>query len=48
MIFTFLQRSNKKFIERAPIEVIEEQKSRKEEIVGFADRLQLAINRLDN
>ena len=39
---------NKKFIERAPIEVIEEQKSRKEEIQSFADRLQLAINRLDN
>ena len=39
---------NKKFIERAPKEVIEEQKSRKEEIKGFSDRLQLAINRLDN
>ncbi|MDB9762203.1 valine--tRNA ligase [Alphaproteobacteria bacterium] len=39
---------NKKFIERAPREVIEEQKGRKEEIQGFADRLQLAINRLDN
>ncbi|MGY8975525.1 MAG: hypothetical protein ACKVHD_04530, partial [Alphaproteobacteria bacterium] len=39
---------NKKFIERAPKEVIEEQKGRKEEIQGFADRLQLAINRLDN
>ena len=39
---------NKKFIERAPIEVIEEQKRRKKEIMGFADRLKLAINRLDN
>ena len=39
---------NIKFIERAPIEVIEEQKSRKKEIMGFADRLKLAINRLDN
>ena len=38
---------NIKFIERAPIEVIEEQKSRKKEITGFADRLKLAINRLD-
>jgi valyl-tRNA synthetase len=39
---------NKKFIERAPIEIIEEQKRRKKEIMGFADRLKLAINRLDN
>ncbi len=39
---------NKKFIERAPIDVIEEQKRRKKEIMGFADRLKLAINRLDN
>ena len=39
---------NIKFIERAPIEVIEEQKRRKKEIMGFADRLKLAINRLDN
>ena len=38
---------NKKFIERAPIDVIEEQKRRKKEIMGFADRLKLAINRLD-
>nr|MBC8298619.1 class I tRNA ligase family protein [Pelagibacterales bacterium] len=39
---------NKKFIERAPIDIIEEQKRRKKEIMGFADRLKLAINRLDN
>ena len=39
---------NKKFIERAPKDVIEEQKRRKKEIMGFADRLKLAINRLDN
>ena len=39
---------NKNFIERAPKEVIEEQKSKKEGIKSLADRLQLAINRLDN
>ena len=39
---------NKKFIERAPIDIIEEQKRRKKEIMGFADRLKLAINRLNN
>jgi len=39
---------NKNFIERAPKEVIEEQRSKKEGIKSLADRLQLAINRLDN
>jgi valyl-tRNA synthetase len=39
---------NKNFIERAPKEVIKEKKNKKEEIKGFADRLELAINRLDN
>ena len=39
---------NKNFIERAPREVIKEKKNKKEEIKGFADRLELAINRLDN
>ncbi len=39
---------NKNFIERAPKEVIEDQKNKKEGIKSLADRLQLAINRLDN
>ena len=39
---------NKNFIERAPKEVIDEQKSRKLEIESFVERLNLAINRLEN
>ena len=39
---------NKNFIERAPKEVIDEQKSRKLEIESFVERLDLAINRLEN
>jgi len=39
---------NKNFIERAPKQVIDEQKSRKLEIESFAERLHLAINRLEN
>ena len=39
---------NKNFIERAPKDIIEEQKSKKEGIKSLADRLKLAINRLDN
>ena len=39
---------NKNFIERAPKEVIDEQKSRKLEMESFVERLNLAINRLEN
>ena len=39
---------NKNFIEQAPKQVIDEQKSRKLEIESFAERLHLAINRLKN
>ena len=39
---------NKNFIERAPKEVIDEQKSKKLEIESFVVRLDLAINRLEN
>ena len=39
---------NKNFIERAPKEVIDEQKSRKLEMESFVERLDLAINRLEN
>ena len=39
---------NKNFIEQAPKQVIDEQKSRKLEMESFAERLHLAINRLKN
>ena len=39
---------NKNFIERAPKEVIDEQKERKLEIENMAERLLLAINRIEN
>jgi len=39
---------NKNFIEQAPKQVIDEQKSRKLEIESFVERLNLAINRLEN
>jgi len=38
--------NNKKFIERAPKEVIEEQTDRKEKLVSLADRMTIALQKM--